>query len=151
MAELPAVFKEKEHGTMGFTVLPDVDEDGTKIQYRVRMIKSELKKNKSSEGKNLSCQLKIQEGEKKGRLIFARFNLINKNPTAVQIANDEFADLCRACGKDAVTDSEELHGVDFFVELKINEETDTQPQSNSVSKYVAENDGKVGDKNPFEK
>lgn len=149
MAELPDVFKEKEHGKMGFEAVPDVDKDGKKIQYHVMMVKSTLMKNKETEGKNLACQFKITDGEKKGRILFTRLNLINKNQTAVEIANNELADIIRACGKESIKDSEELHGIDILVEVSIIEETDTNPASNKIIKYISLGGSKS--RNPFAK
>ncbi|MEE8382681.1 MAG: DUF669 domain-containing protein [Thermodesulfobacteriota bacterium] len=136
MAELPEVFKRKDHGTMGFTPLPDKNEDGSRIRYLVAIVKSELRRNKSSEGSNLSMQFKVQEGEKRGRVILARLNLINKNPVTVEIAQNELADICHACGTDSIKNSEELHGILLFVELNIIEETDAYPASNEIVKYI---------------
>lgn len=149
MVDLPDVFKSKDHGSMGFDVLPDVDEDGNKIKYLVKIIKSEKKKNKSGEGYNFPFQLKVQAGPKKGRLIFARLNLINKNTTTVEIAQAELADMCRACGKETIKETSELHGIEFYVELKITEETESWPAGNEVSKYINAKDVSGEGDSPF--
>jgi len=55
--------------------------------------------------------------EVSGRKFFGFINLENKNPTAQEIGQREFASLRRACGIDQIDDTEELHFRTYTVKL----------------------------------
>jgi len=112
-----------------FTPVPPND-------YKVIIAKSEFKKTKAGTGHYLSLQMKIIEGEYKGRILFENLNLDNPNPTAVEIANKALNTICKACNKVGVQDSEELHGIPMIATVSITEATKTKPASNSIKFYA---------------
>ena len=112
-----------------FTPVPPND-------YKVIIAKSEFKKTKAGTGHYLSLQMKIIEGEYKGRTLFENLNLDNPNPTAVEIANKALNTICKACNKVGVQDSEELHGIPMIATVSITEATKTKPASNSIKFYA---------------
>ena len=114
----------------GFTLLPAG-------KYAAHIIQSDMKDTKAGTGKFLELRIQILDEPYVGRLIFERFNLINPNATAVKIAQRQLADLCAAVGLDEVEDSEELHGVEFVVELKINPAKGDFPESNGAKNFFA--------------
>jgi len=128
MAMLPSVFQTEGKGSMGFDVMPAG-------WYEAEVVKSELKTTKAGNGKYLSLQLKIIDGEYKGRFVFANLNLVNPNQTAVEIAEKELATLCRACGLDTIEDSAELHGIPIGVKLGVKPETAQWPAKNEIKGY----------------
>lgn len=131
MAKLPSVFNAEKHaGRMGFNVIP-------KARYKARIIKSEMKKNKNTEGSQCVLQFKIVDGQHKGSIIFTRLNLINANEQAVQIANNELGTICDACKKPVVRDSEELHGIDMWIDVDIKPADANYPEGNVIKNYVA--------------
>jgi hypothetical protein len=70
--------------------------------------------------------------------VFERLNLINPNEVAVRIANRTLADICEACGKKEIDDTEELHGIEFVGVLAIREdESGEYAPQNEVKKYKA--------------
>jgi len=103
--------------------------------YNALIKKSEFKQTKAKTGHYLQLQLVIIDGEFKGRVLFERLNLDNPNPTAVQIANKALNSICDACGKVAVEDSEELHGIPMQVKVGLTVATPTQPASNEIKFY----------------
>jgi len=131
MAKLPSVFNAEKHsGRMGFNTIPAG-------RYKSRIVKSEMKKTKDGNGTMLVMHEKVVEGQHKGSIIFIRLNLVNKNDQAVKIAQDELATICEACKKPVVKDSEELHGIDHYIEVGIKPGDANYPESNVIKNYIA--------------
>src|SRR5690242_18968399 len=61
----------------------------------------------------------IQDGEFAGRKLFERLNLDNPNQTAVDIAYRTLGEICRACNKPQVSDSEQLHNILFEPDVDV--------------------------------
>ena len=101
-----------------------------------------MKKTKDGTGTILVMQEKVVEGQHKGSILFIRLNLVNKNDQAVQIAQNELATICDACKKPAVKDSEELHGIDHYIEVGIKPADDNYPESNVIKNYLPLSKGK---------
>lgn len=99
--------------------------------YTAELYRSEMKQTKAGDGAYLALQFKIIDGENKGRIIFTRLNLENKNPTAVEIAERNFSQLCHAVGVLIVKDSQQLHGIPLKIKVGV-----TPPQGS----YEAKND-----------
>lgn len=123
-----------------FTPVPPND-------YKVIITKSEFKKTKAGTGHYLSLQMKIVEGDFKGRVLFENLNLDNPNPTAVEIANKTLNTICKVCNKVGVQDSEELHGIPMIATVAVSEATKTRPASNDI-KFYAPIDGAVNEASP---
>jgi len=123
-----------------FTPVPPND-------YKVIITKSEFKKTRAGTGHYLSIQMKIIEGEYKGRILFENLNLDNPNPTAVEIANKALNTICKACNKVGVQDSEELHGIPMIATVAVTEATKTRPASNDI-KFYAPVEGAMNESSP---
>lgn len=146
MSMLPEVFNAKDSDKMGgFDPIPAA-------WYLVEVTKSEMKETAAGTGKYLTCQMKILEGEYKGRYLFNLMNLVNPNQVAVEIAQKELASMCEACGLDEIEDSTELHGIPIAVRVIIKAESGGYPAKNEIKAYKPEADlpEQEGD-NPFEK
>lgn len=100
--------------------------------YKVALVKSEVRDNRRSEGSHLSLQFAILEGPNKNRRIFETLNLWHSNPTAVQLANDKLYRLCIACGIPEIQRTEQLHNIPLM--LRYGEGKDGRPQ---VKSYFA--------------
>ena len=138
MAQLPSAFNAGQHDKMeDFTPIPE----GERVP--VMIVKSEIKDTKAGDGKRLLLWQKVQSGEYKGKTVFIGLNIVNPNPTAVEIAQKELASICEACGKVTITDSQELHGIQFFATVGV-EEQDGYPPRNFVKKYESVN-AAIGD------
>lgn len=112
----------------GFQVIPE----GT---YNAQIIQSDMKETKSGTGMYLELRIQILDEPYTGRLVFERLNLVNQNETAVKIAERTLADLCEACDLDEVEDSEELHGIEFVIDLKVEPPKGDWGESNKIKKY----------------
>lgn len=135
MAQLPEVFNTDDHEEMkGFEPLPI----GV---YTVAIIKSEMNDTKAGDGKYLSLQFKVLEGEHAKRYVFTNLNLINPSQEAVEIAQRELKSICVACGIEGeLEDSVDLHDIPLGLKLGIKASTAEWPASNTIKKYYAEAD-----------
>lgn len=103
--------------------------------YTVIATSSEMKPTKSGTGQYLQFVFEVLDGPQHGRKLWARFNLINPSPAAVDIANRELGALCRAVGVIKPTESAELHNKPLIVEVAV-EVDDRRRESNSIKKYM---------------
>ena len=131
MAKLGQAFDSSKHDDMdNFDPIPAG-------WYPCIMKGSELKVTKDKTGQYLECKFEVIQGDYKGRFIWSRLNLKNRNPVAVEIAQKELATICRSCGKGVIQDSQELHGIPLQVKVKIKPETDSYPAGNETVGYKA--------------
>ena len=99
-------------------------------RYVVQIVNSEMRPTKDGMGLLLWLELDVLEGEYAGRKLFDRLNLINNNPTTVEIAQRTLSAICHAVGKMQVDDSEQLHLIPLIADVKV------QPPKNG---YDAQN------------
>lgn len=111
MASL-AGFNADEHQDEDFGVIPA-------DRYVAVATASAMKPTKDGQGQYLEFTFEVIDGPYKGRKVWSRMNLINKNQTAVSIANRELANLCRAIGIIKPNDSSELHNKPIFVNVEV--------------------------------
>lgn len=129
MTRLQTAFDSSKHDDMNdYTPFPAGD-------YLCQISKSEIKANKKKDGKYINLTFKIIEGEHKGRIFWALMNIQNPNQQTVEIANKEFATICRAAGLNKVQDTEELHGIPMTVKVKITPAKDDWPAKNTPIGY----------------
>lgn len=110
---------EHEPGGNNFEPMP-------KGWYTAMITESESKGTKAGDGTYLSLTFEIEDEAYKGRKVWANLNLDNPNPKAVEIAQRNLADICRAVGVMQPRESEELHykplGI-YLVQKEFNGET----------------------------
>lgn len=87
--------------------------------YPVMITDSEERETKAGTGSYLQLTLEVIDGEFKGRLLWARLNLNNPNPKAVEIAQRDLANICKAVGVMAPKDSSDLHFKPLAARVKI--------------------------------
>ena len=146
MAELPSVFKPSDNHSM---TLPAT-------WYPAKLVKSEMKITKDKAGKYLSMGFKVTQGPRGGALVWTNLNLVNKNDTAVRIAESDLAKIAAACGvDDDFTDTEVLHGIEIAIKVTIKAATSQFPEGNEIKDYknvedVDFEDLEAGPDSPFE-
>lgn len=119
--------------------------------YLTCITKATMKDTANKDGKYLGLQFKIQEGKFRNRMLFQNFNLVNKNPEAVRIAESELKALCNALGIDALEETEQLQGKNVVVVVKVKPETTADPAKNIIRGYKPESEFvPEADENPFE-
>ena len=87
--------------------------------YECCIVESGMFPTKSGTGSFLKLTFEVVSGEYTGRKLFARLNLDNPSPTAVQIARGDLSAICRAVGVMSPHDSEELHNLPLLVTVKV--------------------------------
>lgn len=135
MAKLPSAFDSSKHEPNDFEAIPAG-------KYIGRIIESKMKDcsatAKDPDGKYLSLTFKLDPGQDyAGRRLFHNLNLINKNETAVSIAQGDLSAITQAVGKKIIQDSEELHGTPIL--LTVAQEPDGRgpdfPPRNAIKKF----------------
>ncbi len=86
-------------------------------KYSAVVIESSDKKTKAGDGSFLEAVFEIIDGPFRGRKVWHRFNLANRNSTAVEIARQQLSSLCRAVGVLQPRDSAELHNLPLVIRL----------------------------------
>jgi hypothetical protein len=102
-------------------------------KYRAQIVESEMRVTRNGMGQFLWLMLDILEGEHKGRKIFEQLNLVNPNPTTVEIAQRTLSAICHATGKMHVSDSEELHLIPMTIQVKVKPPKNGYGESNAIA------------------
>ena len=102
-------------------------------KYRAQIVESEMRVTKNGMGKYLWLMLDILEGPQQGRKVFDQLNLVNANPTTVEIAQRTLSAICHATGKMHVSDSEELHLIPMTIQVKIRPPKNGYGESNAIA------------------
>jgi hypothetical protein len=90
-------------------------------QYKVVAIESEMKDTKDGAGKYLQFCFEVVDGQCKGRRIWDRLNLVNRNDQAVDIARRTLSAICHAVGVLQPKDSSQLHNIPLIVKVACKE------------------------------
>jgi len=131
MAKLKQAFDADQHGEMrDFKPIP-------KGEYVCQISDSDVCKTKDKTGEYIKLEFSVLDGEFKGRKIWTNLNIINKNPIAVEIAEKEFATICRCVGKTNVQDTQVLHGIPLKVHVGIKPEKGEYAAQNIPRGYEA--------------
>src|SRR5512132_3312138 len=101
-------------------------------RYVVQIVNSEMRPTKDGMGQYLWLELDVLEGEHAGRKLFDRLNLVNANPTAVEIAQRTLSAICHAVGKMQVDDSEQLHLILMIADVKVQPPKNGYDASNTL-------------------
>jgi len=113
-------------------------------KYIAAIVASETKPTKNGAGSYLELTFQILEGEYHGRKLWARLNLDNPNPQAVQIARGELSAICRAIGVMTPQDSVELHNLPMQITVKCKKREDTGDITNEIKGYAKKDAAPTG-------
>lgn len=108
-------------------------------EYAVIITATEMVATKRGDGQMLKLTLEVVEGPHKGRLLWARLNLVNNNPKAVDIAQRELSAICHAIGKPYIKDSDELCNLPLRAKVAYVPARDQYAESNDVKAWKAYN------------
>lgn len=88
-------------------------------EYPAIITESDMKPTKAGTGQYLELTFQVIDGPAKGRLVWARLNLDNPNPKAVEIAQRDLSTICAAAGiREAITDSQVLHNKPMVIRVE---------------------------------
>lgn len=105
-------------------------------KYLAVITESEMKPTKAGGSNYLQLTFQIIEGQYRNRNLWARLNLDNPSPTAVDIAKRELSSICRAVGVMAPKDSAELHNLPLLISVKCKKREDTGEITNEIKGYL---------------
>ena len=112
--------------------------------YPVMIVNSEMKPTKDGQGQYLELHLKIVDGPYINRMVFDRLNLVNRNATAVEIAQRTLSAICHAVGVLQVQDSQQLHNRPMLAKVAYVPANDRYGEKNEVKGYKAMQGGQQG-------
>jgi hypothetical protein len=104
---------------------------------------SEMKPTKAGDGEYLQLEFTVLEGECKGRKVWTRLNLQNKNQTAKKIAEGELSAICHAVGVMTPKDSTELHDLPLMVTVIQKKREDTGDLTNECKSFSKRETGQA--------
>jgi hypothetical protein len=134
MANLNGFNAQEVDPAVGFDPIPAGN-------YLAVITETEMKPTKAGSGEYLQLTFQVIEGQHKGRLVWARLNLENKNETTVKIARAELSSVCRAVGVMAPKDSVELHNIPLEISVGCKKRKDTGDITNVVKGYARKGGG----------
>ena len=108
--------------------------------YQAMVVSSEMKPTKAGTGQYLELQFEITDGVHQGRKFWDRLNLVNPNPTAVDIAERELASL----------DSQQIHDKPITVKLKVKAGNEQYASTNQPAGYLPSTTAKAQPATPAE-
>ena len=88
-------------------------------RYVAQIVQSEMQPTKAGDGQLLWLELEVLDGPHRGRKIWDRLNLANRNQQTVEIAQRQLSAICHAVGQIQVSDSEQLHFRPVLVTLAV--------------------------------
>lgn len=112
--------------------------------YPVQVTAIEKKPTNDGQGWRVAATYTVLEGPYQGRQIFEGFNLGNKNPQTVEIAQKDFSALCHVTGVLSPRNLDEFKNKPFQVKLRIAPAKDGYDASNKVSQYLKIDGTKLG-------
>jgi hypothetical protein len=98
-------------------------------EYPAMIVDSLMKETKDKNGQYLELTHEVIDGPFKGRKVWARLNLVNRNATTVQIAQQQLSSICHAVGRLTVQDSSELHNVPMLIRVEFKAANPADPKS----------------------
>jgi hypothetical protein len=87
-------------------------------EYRAQIVDSDLKPTKNNDGHYAELVFECMDAPHKGRKVWARLNLDNKNPKAVEIAQRDLSAICHATGRLQIKDTFELHNKPLIIRVE---------------------------------
>lgn len=97
-----------------------------KGEYEVIVSNTDIRKTKAGTGEYISVEFQVVDGKASGRRLWSNYNVSNANKQAEDIAKQQFAALCAACGVSDMEDTEELHDLPLIVLVDIDKKDDTR-------------------------
>jgi len=129
MANLNGFDADKVDPSVPQIVLPEGN-------YLAIITASENKTNAAGNGHFLQLRFVIAEGQYTGCGLYARLNMDNPNPLAVQIARSELSAICRAVGVMRPTDSADLHNLPLTIKVVCKRRQDNGEMANEIKAFA---------------
>jgi Protein of unknown function (DUF669) len=112
--------------------------------YVAAVIGDEIKRTKAGDGEYLQFCWEIVDGAHKGRRLWSRLNLWNKNETAVKIAKSEMKSIANATGIARPKDSAEFRDKLAVIKVVLEERDDKAGEfRNEIKGYSSASGGTI--------
>lgn len=108
--------------------------------YKAMIVESSMRYTRKGDGQFLELVFQIFEGEYENRKAWARLNLDNPNPKAVEIASRELSSIYRCFGFERLDESEELHDKPLCIKLGQELNKNTNEMTNRIRAYASIDD-----------
>ena len=105
-------------------------------KYLATVVSSDLRRTKAGTGHYLELEFEVSEGEHRGRRLWSRLNVDHPNETAVRIAKEELASVCRAVGIARLSDTEALHGKPLLLSVRASTRRDSGEATTEIRGYA---------------
>ena len=105
-------------------------------KYLAHLIESEMLPTKAGDGQLLKLVFEVLEGPSARRKIFDQLNLVNQNPTTVEIAQRALSAICHATGKLQVADSADLHLIPISIQVTVKPPKNGYGERNAIRYLV---------------
>lgn len=112
----------------GFDLIPSGD-------YVAVINDAELKDNKAGNGKYISFEFEIIEGDFTGRKIWSNLNVEHPNAEAVKIGRADLSAICRAVNVLNLQDTLQLTNIPLVIQIGQKKNKDTGDLFNVIKKY----------------
>lgn len=109
--------------------------------YECLVKKIEMKPTKDDTGRRMIVSLKVLSGEHKGYPLMCGLNIVNKNPTAQEIARRQLAALLEACGMKGERDMSKIVGEEVIAHVTVRPARDGYDESNDIRTFEAVGSG----------
>lgn len=104
--------------------------------YRAHIVETDIKDTKDGGGKYAQLVWEILDGEYKGRKVWDRLNIVNRNETAQNIAQRSLSAICHATGVLQLHDTNQLLHKPVMIRVVVKQDKGYDPR-NDVKKYTA--------------
>ena len=105
--------------------------------YPAVALSSEMRVTKAG-GEMASFKMQITDGQHSGRVLFARFNVVNASAKAQEIGRGQLSAFCRAAGVEQLTDTDDLVGKPVMIKVKVRPEQNGYPAQNEIDGFAAQ-------------
>jgi hypothetical protein len=138
MAALTGFTADPNATANNFDPLPDG-------KYRAAITESGTKTTNDGTGEYLKLTFSVLDGDHKGRKLWVNLNLWHRSEEARKFSRAELSLVCKAAGRLAARDSEELHGIPMILDVRQKRDKDGEVR-NVIKQYLP--DGPVTDARP---
>lgn len=107
--------------------------------YKVEIVESEVKQTNDFTGEYINFRLRVTDGPFQNRVLWDMAMIRSertddKMQTALQIAREKIATMCKCAGRHAAQDSNELHNVPMIASVRVKED-DKHGSKNEIRGY----------------
>lgn len=106
-----------------FGVLPAGRYSLVVLESSLELTKKAKEANDPSLGQYVKVKLQVINGAYQNRYIWSNFNVVNSNPKAVEIGQQQFGNLISSCGLEEIGDTSELNEKVVSAEIKVTPDT----------------------------